>query len=165
VSGSKRDALIFNAGANDEHGLRRNYADRRRAVSLLLLDEECAKWTQLKIAEACRVSQGFVCGVKKELSFHGETIPRTGVVTVQRGGTTYEQDTTKMKGPKRRATPANPCPERDRPSGRNGPYDPKSDRKPLDQPIHHPLTWPVIPAGYGMFLSARGQYGPNGSPR
>lgn len=36
--GTKRDALLYSAGANATHGLRRSNADKRRSVRLLLGD-------------------------------------------------------------------------------------------------------------------------------
>ena len=62
--GTRRDAILFACGANSEHGLRRTNADKRKAVTLLLQDEE---WSARKIAERCAVSPGFVDEVKRSL--------------------------------------------------------------------------------------------------
>lgn len=62
--GAKRDAVLFSVGANATHGLRRSNADKRRAVEVLLRDEEWQKWTDRKIAEACGVSHPFVATVR-----------------------------------------------------------------------------------------------------
>ena len=65
--GSKRDAILFAAGANGTHGLRRTNADKRRAVQTLLADDE---WTQRSdnwIAKACRVTNHLVASVRGSL--------------------------------------------------------------------------------------------------
>ena len=52
--GTRRDALLFAAGANAGHGLRRTNADKRRAVTMLLADAECAGWPDREIARICQ---------------------------------------------------------------------------------------------------------------
>lgn len=64
-AGTVRDAILFSLGANCTHGLRRTNSDKRKAVSAMLADEEWAKWSDRKIAEACGVSQPFVSGMRK----------------------------------------------------------------------------------------------------
>ena len=58
--GTVRDALLYSLGANACHGLRRTNADKRKAVEAMLADPEWAKWTDVKIAQACGVSDHFV---------------------------------------------------------------------------------------------------------
>ncbi len=58
--GTKRDAILFAAGANASHGLRRTNLDKRWAVMALLLDEEWQKWSISQIARICHVSNGLV---------------------------------------------------------------------------------------------------------
>ena len=48
--GTRRDAVLFSAGANAVHGLRRSNADKRRAVETLLNDEEWRAWSDNEIA-------------------------------------------------------------------------------------------------------------------
>src|SRR5947209_5388495 len=48
--GSQRDALLFAVGSNALHGLRRTNADKRRVVTLLLLDPEWGTWSNAEIA-------------------------------------------------------------------------------------------------------------------
>ena len=48
--GSRRDAILHAVGANATHGLRRTNADKRRAVSVLLEDEEWGSWSNREIA-------------------------------------------------------------------------------------------------------------------
>ncbi len=58
--GDKRDALLFAAGANATHGVRRTSEDKRKAVLTLLDDAEWCLWSDVEIAKACRVSTGTV---------------------------------------------------------------------------------------------------------
>jgi hypothetical protein len=53
--GTRRDAVLFSAGANQEHGLRRTGADKRKAVLTLLQDEEWSQWSNAEIARRCGV--------------------------------------------------------------------------------------------------------------
>ena len=50
------------------HGLRRTNADKRRAVRLILEDEEWSHWTSNQIANACHVSRGLVEAVRSSLT-------------------------------------------------------------------------------------------------
>ena len=67
-TGSYRDALLFAAAANAAHGLRRTNADKRRAVSMLLADAECAEWSNEQIARHCMVDPKTVADVRKSTS-------------------------------------------------------------------------------------------------
>ena len=58
--GSKRDAILFSAGANANHGLRRTNADKRKAVSMLLRDEQWSQWSDYEVAKKCGVSHTMV---------------------------------------------------------------------------------------------------------
>jgi ParB-like chromosome segregation protein Spo0J len=62
--GTRRDALLFAAGANAEHGLRRTNADKRRAVQMLLDDEEASQWSDREIARHCGVTHPLVAAVR-----------------------------------------------------------------------------------------------------
>jgi hypothetical protein len=66
--GTQRDAILFAAGANSRHGMRRTNADKRRSVEALLSDDEWVKWTDTKIAASALVSINFVGVVRKQLS-------------------------------------------------------------------------------------------------
>ena len=59
-SGTRRDAVLHAAGANASHGLRRTNGDKRRAVDVLLRDEEWSQWSDGEIARRCAVSDRFV---------------------------------------------------------------------------------------------------------
>lgn len=90
-SGTLRDAVLYSAGANASHGLRRTNDDKRRAVSILLSDEEWSKWSDREIARICGVGNKFVGDVRSVIC-----VPNTDSMatrTVQRNGTTYQQNT------------------------------------------------------------------------
>jgi len=65
--GTLRDAILYSVGANSKHGLPRTNADKRRAVELLLRDEEWSKKSDRWIAETCGVSNKFVSAQRKEV--------------------------------------------------------------------------------------------------
>lgn len=65
--GTQRDAILYSVGANSKHGLRRTNADKRRAVEMLLRDEEWAKKSDRWIAEQCGVSDPFVGKLREAL--------------------------------------------------------------------------------------------------
>lgn len=65
--GELRDAILFAAGANKKHGLRRSHMDKRRAVLFVLTDEEWGRWPNLKIAKHCGVSDSLVAGLREEM--------------------------------------------------------------------------------------------------
>ena len=64
ASGSRRDAVLHSLKANAKHGLKRTNADKRKAVELMLADDEWAAWSDRKIAEACGVSDKTVASVR-----------------------------------------------------------------------------------------------------
>ena len=66
--GSRRDAVLFSVGVNASHGLRRTPADKRRAVTALLNDEEWSQWSDREIARRCAVSPDTVNRYRKEAS-------------------------------------------------------------------------------------------------
>jgi hypothetical protein len=102
--GTLREAILYAAGANVLHGLRRSNEDKRRAVMMLLNDEEWSTWTQSKIAEACGVSREFVSRLSVEVSVSCDR-SQDSRRTVTRNGTTYEQHTANIGG---KAKPAEP---------------------------------------------------------
>lgn len=64
--GARRDATLFSVGANGKHGLRRTGADKRRAVLMLLGDEEWSRKSDSWIADKCVVSGRFVGMIRAE---------------------------------------------------------------------------------------------------
>ncbi|MGR3279301.1 streptomycin biosynthesis regulator [Acaryochloris marina NIES-2412] len=74
-SGTQRDAVLYAAGANATHGLRRTNADKRRAVERLLRDFEWRRWSDSAIAKQCGVSQPLVGKMRNELGFKDSNSP------------------------------------------------------------------------------------------
>lgn len=66
--GTLRDAQLYAVGANATHGLRRSREDKRRAVEMLLSDQEWGQWADREIARRCKVSNTFVGNIRKEMS-------------------------------------------------------------------------------------------------
>lgn len=64
LDGTFRDAQLYALGANWNHGKRRTNDDKRRAVGMLLDDEEWSKWSDADIAKTCHVSQPFVAKIR-----------------------------------------------------------------------------------------------------
>lgn len=62
--GPKRDAVLYAAGANAHHGLRRTNADKRRAVEMLLADEPTAALSDRWIADLAHVDHKTVAAVR-----------------------------------------------------------------------------------------------------
>jgi hypothetical protein len=89
--GNCRDALLYSVGANANHGLRRTNADKRRAVNIMLQDEEWNHWSNREIAKRCGVSEFMVRQMRESIcDKNADTKKRT----VQRQGKTYTVDTT-----------------------------------------------------------------------
>lgn len=66
-NGTRRDARLFAVGANAEHGLQRGVLDKRRAVEILLRDQEWGQKSTEWIAQHARVSWAFVDKVRREM--------------------------------------------------------------------------------------------------
>lgn len=66
-TGPRREAILHAAGANARHGLRRTNADKRRAVTALLKDEEWSQWSDREIARKCAVSDRLVNTIRADL--------------------------------------------------------------------------------------------------
>ena len=58
--GTERDALLFSTCANAAHGLQPTNADKRKAVTLLILDPEWTEWSDRQIAKHIGVGNKFV---------------------------------------------------------------------------------------------------------
>jgi ParB-like chromosome segregation protein Spo0J len=92
--GTRRDAVLYAAGANITHGLRRSNADKRKAVTLLLYDEECRYWSDHELAKHAGVDHKTVGRIRKEQEESGE-IPQIENRTVERGNQAYTMAKTK----------------------------------------------------------------------
>jgi len=90
IEGTRREAILFSLGANDEHGLRRTNADKRKAVNTLLQDIEWSEWNDSEIARKCKVSSMFVGKVRKEVIGEDDVPAQRKVM---RGDTEYVMDT------------------------------------------------------------------------
>lgn len=86
--GTRRDAVLYSAGANALHGLRRSNQDKRRAVQTLLTDEEWGQWSNREIARLTHTSGPFVAKIRTE-------IPTANISsrTYARNGETQTMDT------------------------------------------------------------------------
>lgn len=91
--GTRRDAILYAAGANAKHGLKRSNADKHRAVSVLLADPVWQTWSDGKIARQCGVSDRFVSKIRPKVapSTNGSEIR-----TFERGGKVIQMDVTKI---------------------------------------------------------------------
>lgn len=76
--GTKRDAVLYAAGANQAHGLRRSTADKRKAVGMLLADAEWAAKSDRWIGETAGVSNHLVADVRAATGNSPSSSKRTG---------------------------------------------------------------------------------------
>ncbi|MEI8165018.1 MAG: ParB/RepB/Spo0J family partition protein [Chloroflexales bacterium] len=97
--GTRRDAVLYAVGANANHGHRRTRQDVRRAIELLLQDEEWGKWSDREISRQVGCSPSTVGTVRPSVQL-GQMEGRT----VSRNGTTYTQ------AERQPAAPAAPAP-------------------------------------------------------
>lgn len=102
--GSRRDAILHSLQANVGYGVRRSNEDKRKAVTILLNDDEWRKWNDSIIARQCNVSQDLVAAVRAEITNgnHDQVNDDGGVRLVSRGGKQFMQ---------KRKSGASPLPE------------------------------------------------------
>ena len=65
VNGTFTDAVLRATSVNSKHGMRRTYADKRKAVMTLLDDFEWSQWSNAEIARHCGVSPTFVANLRE----------------------------------------------------------------------------------------------------
>lgn len=94
--GTRRDALLHAAGANDDHGLKRTKETTKRALEVLMNDEEWGQWSQSMYAEHLNVHPSTISRYKQEL-INEERIEPRNKVRVKRGGREYEMDTSAIR--------------------------------------------------------------------
>ncbi len=104
--GTKRDAVLYAAGANTTHGLRRTNADKRRAVETLLGDDEWKRWSDSEIARRCGVHHTFVGDVRRS-HVSDTSEPRTFTT---KHGTVATMDTSRIGKKPPQADDAEPLP-------------------------------------------------------
>ena len=111
--GTRRDAVLFSVGANAAHGLRRTNEDKRRAVLTLLNDPEWSKWSDREVARRCQVNHEMVGKLRSPLSGGNRQIEESvspTTRTVQRNGTTYEQQVDGINRDRRTVEAPTPVP-------------------------------------------------------
>lgn len=128
--GGAREAILFSLESNKANGLPLSWADKRKAVGVLLDDQEWAKWSDFTIAQKIGCSDEFVRKIRKEREAHLPTVGRCApekpaTKTVSRGGTQYEMKTEGIG----KKTPAKP-PEVAKPAA----------TKPEEKPAHLPTV-------------------------
>jgi ParB-like chromosome segregation protein Spo0J len=64
INGTIRDAIYYSTAVNAKHGMRRSYADRRKAVMTLLDDFEWSLKSNTEIAKHVGVSVSFVSNLR-----------------------------------------------------------------------------------------------------
>lgn len=89
--GDRRRAILHSCAANAAHGLRRSNADKRRAVTTLLDDDEWSQWSNREIARRCGVGEALVRSLRSERSDDGG--PRTYTT---KHGTETQMDTSRI---------------------------------------------------------------------
>lgn len=104
-SGTRRDAVLFAAGRNSSHGLRRNNEDKRRAVSTLLNDDEWRQWSNREIARRCNVGEALVRKMRDELTAHGTQLKTTERKYIDRHGNQQTMETAKIGSAPPKPTP------------------------------------------------------------
>jgi hypothetical protein len=90
--GTLRDAQFYALGVNDKHGLQRTNADKRKAVMIALNDFEWQDYSDIKIAQICKVSATFVAKCRKKANIER---PAEKTYTTKHG-TEAKMDTTKI---------------------------------------------------------------------
>jgi hypothetical protein len=75
--GSQRDAILYSAGANAQHGRPRTNADKRRAVELLLRDEVWSAKGDRWVARQCGVGHQLVGDVRGQLDESSSSAPKS----------------------------------------------------------------------------------------
>lgn len=101
--GTLRDAVLYSVGANAKHGLPRTNADKRRAVELLLRDEEWSAKSDRWIAETCGVGKTLVLTMRSELVSTTSSVSRAGQDGVNRS----PRGTATAPGAERKRNPEN----------------------------------------------------------
>lgn len=67
INGTLREAILYSLKANKLHGLRPSTDDKRKSVTIMLIDPEWKEWADREIARHCGVSHVFVAKMRKEV--------------------------------------------------------------------------------------------------
>ena len=89
-------ALLYAAGANDTHGLRRTQADKRKAIQVLLKDPQFCKKSDNQIAKIVHVTHNTVGDVRRELEQSCQ-IDKIEIREFERNGKKHVMDTASKK--------------------------------------------------------------------
>lgn len=73
IEGTRKDAVIYGAGANTAHGQPLSARDRARVVMRLLQDDDVKHWSDRKIAQHVGVSNATVAKYRQIVQSGGET--------------------------------------------------------------------------------------------
>jgi hypothetical protein len=112
--GTKRDAFLYAASANSEHGLPLSVQDKRKLVELFLADEELtSSWSSRRIARHCGLSHTFVEQIRKAAAGPGGERD-------QSSPTREGLDGKKRKPPKRSKPPTGNAASCDAPAEKGG---------------------------------------------
>ncbi len=113
-AGSLRDAVLYALSANSKHGLPRTNEDKRKAVSIVLDDNEWSKQSLRDIAKLCGVSYQLVSNIMQERDApppaRTEPPPEVGAVNIDKlklpetGGNSAELPP-KVEGPSTSPSP------------------------------------------------------------
>jgi ParB-like chromosome segregation protein Spo0J len=90
INGTIRDAIYYSTAVNAKHGMRRSYADRRKAVMILLDDFEWSLKSNTEIAKHVGVSISFVSNLR---STNGKTPEKVQYTTPSGEVKTREKNT------------------------------------------------------------------------
>lgn len=68
IQGTHKDAILFACSANDDNGLRRTTADKRKAIRTLLEDKLWKTRSDRWLAQTCKVSGSLVASIRESLN-------------------------------------------------------------------------------------------------
>lgn len=101
--GSRRDAILYAAGANAKYGLQRTNADKRRVVERLLQDSEWSRWSNCEIARRCGVNEKTVRNTRKQLDLekslkptNAKDLESSSICFVRRNNKTFSMNVTNI---------------------------------------------------------------------
>ena len=104
--GTRRDAILYSVGANASHGLRRSNEDKRKAVTIMLEDEEWSQWSNREIARRCGVDERLIRRTREILTAVKPQLERNSPRTYKtKHGTVARMKTGKIGRPESPQSP------------------------------------------------------------
>ena len=156
--GTRRDAVLYSAGVNASHGLRRSNDDKRRAVMTLLDDEEWQGWSDQKIARWCKVSQPFVSKLRSSL----KTVISDERIYTTKHGTTATMDVSGIREANQARAAEPPTPQVEVVGQEEGPPEPDGGHivwaVPGAQNLHNTLPAADEPTASEQSAQPKGVY-------